>query len=67
MNIQKEVVFKTLQINLESIEEVKELQAVLAKVNFKNDFIDQIYTECQKITDVPMSGLYAGKIQRMHD
>jgi len=45
---------------------VRELQAILAKVEDPLKNIRNIRDTCMGITGVPMSGLYSGIIRRMH-
>jgi len=68
MNLETEMTFAFLKISLCSIEEVKELQGILAQVEY-NSFSHKLYKKCEEITGVPMSGLYkweCGELVRSH-
>ncbi len=66
MKIEEKTVFTALHIEFTSIDEVRELQAILAKVEDPLKNIRNIRDTCMGITGVPMSGLYSGIIRRMH-
>lgn len=57
MELETNTTFESLVIKLDSVDEVRELQGILAHA-VTNDFTRMIYERCRAITKAPMTGLY---------
>lgn len=66
MDTKTETTFEKFKINLHSLEEVKELQGILDKVEDAPLWITQLYLDLKEVTGVPMGGLYTNTTSRSY-